>query len=150
MSEAMEPIWSESVRAGRVSYFLDVKESSNGRVFLSMAQSTRAEDESWKRDRIIIFEDALPAFRRAVLSAMKVMGREADDRRREDLVELRKTHPRAFEKWCEADDELLRSSQASGMPVERISDDLGRTVRAVTLRLQKLGLAEPEAPGPPG
>lgn len=146
MNEQKQAIWSERVRAGRVNYFLDVRESANGRVFLSMAQSSLGDDETWRRERIVVFEDGLAVFRRAVLSALRIIGREADERRDADLDELRKTCPRAFEKWSEDDESALRQGWGSGMTEAELAVRLGRTQRAIGLRLQKLGLQPvPEA-----
>ncbi len=39
MESANQTIWSERVTSGRSGYFLDVRETGAGRVFLSMAQS---------------------------------------------------------------------------------------------------------------
>lgn len=136
MEGQKQAIWSERVSAGGSGYFLDVKEASNGRVFLSMAQSRRLDENNWKQERIVVFENGLESFRKAILSALDVMDREADERRRADLDEVRRIHPKAFEKWSDEDDELLRRLSSEGCSVEEIASKLGRTERAVRMRLE--------------
>ncbi|MDM7992347.1 MAG: hypothetical protein QUS11_03465 [Candidatus Fermentibacter sp.] len=136
MESGNQTIWSERVASRGAGYFLDVRETGRGRVFLSMAQSRRAERGGWKQDRIVVFESGLEPFRRAVLSALKVMDRESGDRRRVELEEVHRLHPKAFEKWTPEDDEELRRMAGEGSTPSAIAEALGRTERAVRMRLE--------------
>jgi len=146
MSETRTAIFSERVAAGRLSYFLDVRESSTGKVYLSLAQSRRSAGDVWEQERILVFEDHLPAFRKALNTALRIISRETGARRRADLEELRKTHPKAFARWAQEEEGRLTRSFGSGRTPEELAVELGRTPRAVELHLQKLGLIP--APGP--
>ena len=136
MESGNQTIWSERVASRGAGYFLDVRETGSGRVFLSMAQSRRAEGGGWKQDRIVVFESGLEPFRRAVLSALRVMDRESGDRRRVELEEVHRLHPKAFEKWTPEDDEELRRMAGEGSTPSAIAEALGRTERAVRMRLE--------------
>lgn len=136
MESGNQTIWSERVTSRGAGYFLDVRETGAGRVFLSMAQSRKAEGGGWKQDRIVVFESGLEPFRRAVLSALKVMDREAGDRRRVELEEVHRLHPKAFEKWSPEDDAELRRLAGEGRDPSSIAEALGRTERAVRMRLE--------------
>lgn len=131
-----QTIWSERVTSRGAGYFLDVRETGRGRVFLSMAQSRPAEGGGWKQDRIVVFESGLEPFRKAVLSALKVMDRESGDRRRVELDEVHRLHPKAFEKWTPEDDAGLRRLAGEGGTPSSIAEALGRTERAVRMRLE--------------
>lgn len=136
MESRNQTIWSERVTSRGAGYFLDVRETGRGRVFLSMAQSRPAEGGGWKQDRIVVFESGLEPFRRAVLSALKVMDRESGDRRRVELEEVHRLHPKAFEKWTPEDDAELKRLAGEGGTPSSIAEALGRTERAVRMRLE--------------
>ena len=136
MDTGRQTIWSERVTSGRSGYFLDVRETGRGRVFLSMAQSRQVEDGAWKHDRIVVFESGLEQFRKALQSALEVIDRESGDRRRAELEEIHRLHPKAFEKWSPEDDAELRRLAGEGRDPSSIAEALGRTERAVRMRLE--------------
>lgn len=136
MTEQKQTIWSERVRAGGAGYFLDVRETGKGRVFLSMAQSRKADGGGWKSERIVVFESCLEPFRKAFLSALEIMDREAGERRRAVIDEVRKAHPRAFEKWTPEDDALFERLHGDGTSAGDIAAALGRTERAIRMRIE--------------
>jgi DNA helicase-2/ATP-dependent DNA helicase PcrA len=63
---------------------------------------------------------------------------------------LRQSYPRAFSRWIEHEDELLRDMALDGTDPREISRMLGRQVKAVATRLTNFGLshlpAKPAAP----
>ena len=62
-------IFSGKVSAGQRTYFFDVKEASEGAKYLVICESKRV-GESFERNRIMLFEDSLPAFSEALQKAM--------------------------------------------------------------------------------
>jgi DNA-directed RNA polymerase specialized sigma24 family protein len=56
------------------------------------------------------------------------------------LAKIRAKHPRAYERWTEAEDDLLRRRFKEGISIEELSKVLRRQSSAVRSRLQKLGL----------
>jgi hypothetical protein len=60
------------------------------------------------------------------------------------LSEMRKMHPRAYEKWTDEEDTRLRAGFVSGMGRAELAAELRRQPSAITSRLQKLGLLSPE------
>lgn len=136
MDEQKQTIWSERVKGGGAGYFLDVRETGKGRVFLSMAQSRKADGGGWKSDRIVVFESCLEPFRKALLSALEIMDREGGERRRAEIEEVRRTYPRAFEKWTPEDDALFERLRGDGSTAGDIAAALGRTERAIRMRIE--------------
>lgn len=66
------------------------------------------------------------------------------------LAEKRRRHPRAYERWPDAEDEQLRAEHAQGMTVAEMCEAHGRNQGAIVARLERLGLpiiADAE-PGP--
>lgn len=56
-----EAIFSKAIKTKGRTYFLDVKEASNGSKYLTICESRKVEGE-WQRNRIMIFESDIPAF----------------------------------------------------------------------------------------
>lgn len=56
-----EAIFSKMIKTRSRTYFLDVKESSTGNKYLTISE-TRKVDGEWQRNRIMIFDDNIPAF----------------------------------------------------------------------------------------
>jgi hypothetical protein len=150
MTEEKQVLHSERVQAGRVVYFIDVREAANGSVYMSLTQCRHTPSEGQERsDRVYVFEDCFVSFRKALSGALRAMQKEVAARREGDIAQLRNTFPRAFEKWTPEEEDGLRSLFAVHGTPAAIAPHTGRTERAVSLRLQKLGLipAEPAGSG---
>ncbi len=61
VSEQREAIFSKTIKTKGRTYFLDVKEASNGNKYLTICE-TRKVDGEWQRNRIMVFDDNIPAF----------------------------------------------------------------------------------------
>ena len=77
--------------------------------------------------------------------ALKLDARESSDSR-EKLSEVRKSHPRAYEKWTPEEDSQLTEMFNSGTETHRIAGELRRQPSAIRSRLMKLGLLKNERP----
>lgn len=143
MDEPRPPLFSERVSGRSVTYFIEVRESASGRVYLSLSQSRPIGGGAWEHQRITVFPDSAKPLRKAMSGAMKVLASEAAARRQTDLEKLHKSLPRAFERWTEDEDEKLRSAVAGGMSRQELEGVMGRSRRAVDMRLVKLGLEKP-------
>jgi len=58
-------IFTTMVRAGRTTYFVDVKEAKNGHKYLSISES-QMNGEERKRMTVRVFAEAIEQFRQAV------------------------------------------------------------------------------------
>ena len=65
-------LFSTMVRAGRTTYFVDVKEAKNGNKYLSIAE-TRINGEERKRISLRVFGEAVKDFRQAVDEAVSAL-----------------------------------------------------------------------------
>lgn len=63
-----ESLHKEIVRSGNLTYFLDVKESEKGTIYLRISES-RKKDEGYEYSSIFIFEKSLESFAEAVQKA---------------------------------------------------------------------------------
>jgi len=80
-------------------------------------------------------------------------GKEKQSSAEEKLARTRAKHPKAYEEWMEAEDELLRLKFQEGAKLEELSRIFQRQPSAIRSRLTKLGLGlptkqdQPQAPG---
>ena len=58
-------LFSTMVRAGRTTYFVDVKEAKNGKRYLLLTEST-VNGEQRKRVAIRVFSESVEQFRQAI------------------------------------------------------------------------------------
>lgn len=54
------------VRAGRTTYFIDVREAKNGKRFISLSENKLEADEKRQRSTIRVFGESIEQFRQAV------------------------------------------------------------------------------------
>jgi len=62
----------------------------------------------------------------------------SDDR----MEQVRKVHPRAYEKWTAEEDEFLRAEFEHGQTMQTLAEQLQRQVGGIRSRLMKHGLLE--------
>lgn len=71
----MESLFSRTVKAGKTTYFIDVREAKNKNKYISIAESTLAkegEEKKFTRKNIMIFDNQLDKFREAFNEAIKI------------------------------------------------------------------------------
>jgi hypothetical protein len=68
--------------------------------------------------------------------------KDAEKRNGTSFTEVRKTHPGAYLRWDEEEENRLRELFKSGRSVREISRVLGRKEGGIRSRLKKLGLTE--------
>jgi hypothetical protein len=64
-----DAVFSSMVRAGRTTYFLDVKEAKNGKKYLAITETRIDASDKKSRSVIRIFADTVPSFIQAVNEA---------------------------------------------------------------------------------
>jgi hypothetical protein len=63
-----DAVYSTMVRAGRTTFFVDVKEAKNGSKYLSITES-RLDGDQKRKTTIRIFGDSVQEFRQAISDA---------------------------------------------------------------------------------
>ena len=66
---AATTMYSTMVRAGKTTYFVDVKEAKNGRKFISITENRIDDGEKKLRSTVRIFGESIEQFRQAVNEA---------------------------------------------------------------------------------
>jgi hypothetical protein len=64
-----DAVYSTMVRAGRTTYFVDVREAKNGKRFLSISETQIDASDKRTRSTVRIFADSVEPFRQAVNEA---------------------------------------------------------------------------------
>ena len=62
-------VYSTMVRAGRTTYFIDIREAKNGAKYLSISETRIDADEKKSRSTIRVFGEAIEQFKQAVNEA---------------------------------------------------------------------------------
>ena len=61
----MDALFSTTVRGGKITYFIDVRETANGTKYLSISESKR-DGDNWTRTSLTVFGDNVARFREAI------------------------------------------------------------------------------------
>ena len=138
MTEEKREIYSIKVSAGRRTYFFDVKESSEGTIYLVISESAKKE-ESFIHHRVMIFQEHLEEFIEGFKAAVELAGKsykpEIDKYER-----IRRKYPNAYRAWTKDDIHQLQKGHSEGRSVDELAKILGRQNGAIKSKLRKLGL----------
>ncbi|HSQ75787.1 MAG TPA: DUF3276 family protein [Bacteroidota bacterium] len=66
-------VYSSMVRAGRTTYFVDVKEAKNGKRYMSISENRLDDDDKKQRTTVRVFKESVDQFRQAVEEASKAV-----------------------------------------------------------------------------
>ena len=73
MLNTSDVVYSTVIRAGRTTYFVDVREAKNGRKYLSISESRLVEEQQRQRTTLRVFADTVEEFRQAVEDAARAV-----------------------------------------------------------------------------
>jgi hypothetical protein len=59
-------VYSTMIRAGRTTFFIDVKEAKNGNKYLQISENRIDADSKQQRSVIRVFGDSIPSFKQAI------------------------------------------------------------------------------------
>lgn len=62
-----EEIYKGKIRAGKRTYFFDVKKASNGPLYLDINESRRKSDDTYERNSIMIFPEEMKHFKNEIV-----------------------------------------------------------------------------------
>jgi len=71
--EKNNAIYSTMVRAGRTTYFVDLREAKNGSKYLSISENKISNEKGRERVTLRVFGDSIDQFRQAVEEATKAI-----------------------------------------------------------------------------
>lgn len=132
-------LFSEKITAGSRTYFLDVKESRDGTKYLVISESRKGGKEDYEHNRIMIFQEYIPAFAKGLKKALK-FAKRSSEAETYCVEEIRQEYPKAYAKWTEDEDGVLRDKYLQGDTVDELARIFQRQPNALRSRLRKLGL----------
>ena len=147
MADSKE-VYSARIRAGRRTYFFDIKEQKEGERFLKISESKQTGDK-FEHARIVVDRDDAVAFMEALADAVKrldvpakvVAPTEAVGSTKAYTVEAkREKYPQAYARWLEEDDARLEQLFCEGKTNKELANDFGRDPGAIASRIKKLDL----------
>jgi len=65
-------LFNESVKAGQRTYFVNVREASNGNKYMVITESKRVDKDKFEKSRIMVFQDKLGDFAETFAAACKI------------------------------------------------------------------------------
>jgi hypothetical protein len=154
-------LYVEKVRAGRRTYFLDLKQDEHGERFLVLTESKSLKEGEFKHHRVVVAEEHFEKFLSALDALLSRAGlahrREVERERKERLnrrvpdperaisagfKEIREEYPNAYVRWTEEDDTKLKNAYEICKEIETLADTFQRKPGAIRSRLTKLGLLQ--------
>jgi hypothetical protein len=140
MADDRKELFSEKVSAGVRTYFFDIRETKDGSQYLVISESKKT-DQGYEHMRVMVFEEHAMAFAKGLENALSHLGEELEpERQAHKLDDIRKNHPRAYEKWAPEEDARLKSLHGLKKSIPEIAALLHRQPGAIRSRLEKLGL----------
>jgi|Deesub1362A_J573_1020465.scaffolds.fasta_scaffold25892_1 DNA-directed RNA polymerase specialized sigma24 family protein len=141
MLKGSKEIFSESIKAGRRVYFIDVKESHEGVKYLVISES-RSSQEAWEHSRVMIFQEHIPSFARALKKALETLDITFPEVTTYSQAKIRRRYPKAYMRWTREEEAILSEGFFQGKSVEELANILERKPGAIRSRLRKLGLQD--------
>lgn len=74
----MDSLFSTTVKSGRTTYFVDVKEAKNKSKYITIAESqpSTTDDKKFTRKSIIVFDNSAEKLRNALDEAIQMMNKK--------------------------------------------------------------------------
>jgi hypothetical protein len=67
-------VYSTMVRAGRTTYFVDIREAKNGKKYLAISENKLNSEQKKERVTLRVFSESIEQFRQAINDAVAAVG----------------------------------------------------------------------------
>jgi len=138
-------LFSIRANAGSRTYFFDVKESQDGSRYLVVSESRQNKVGVYEHHRVMVFEEHIEEFQLAMTQAIANVRKLREPSKANSLDDVRKVHPKAYEKWTPEDDHHLWALHRSGCSIKELSAEFDRNPGAIESRLRKLAMQAVDA-----
>lgn len=73
----MESLYSKTIRAGKTTYFVDVKEAKNKSKYITIAESKKSttDPKKFTTKRIVVFDNSAEKIKNALDEALQVINK---------------------------------------------------------------------------
>ena len=131
---------SITVKAGRRTYFIDVKQSKTGSKYVKITESKRIGDGEFERHDVIIYEEDIDKIVVALDKVIHHFSSAAIPVTKSRMEQLKEKYTNAYLPWTEDDDNILTTLFHEGKKVGELVDFFQRNRGAINSRIRKLGL----------
>lgn len=129
-------VQSLTVTSGSRTYFIDVKETTENKKYLSFIESRRMQEGFFEKHRILIFEEDV----HKVVAALQATLEHFPPPVKSNIQAVKDKHPNAFRPWTQEDDKRLEALYGEGKTPAELSSIFQRTVGGIQDRIGKLEL----------
>ena len=137
-----ESVFSESFKAGKRTYFFDIKETSANKRYLSITESKKVEDK-FERFKMLVFEEDIALFAKYFnLSLLNFFKQEESLEVLSHKDRLKAKFENAYEPWTEENDNELELLYCKGNNNQYLSKHFKRNIGAIKSRIVKLELPD--------
>jgi hypothetical protein len=138
--EKSKTLFTQQVKAGTRTIFIDLKENKRGGNYLTITQSKLGENDTYTRSQIILFQDDLARFSSALLRSLMQFNYLEHAVSSEYIEQVRTHHPNAYNKWTDEEVDSLKAMVEEGKDLETVATALKRRPGAIRYRLRQMGL----------
>lgn len=136
-------IYSEQIKIGKRTYFLDINLTKDGKKCLEITESKKT-DNGFERFKVLVFEEGIEKFSEAFV---RVLLRMNSDKIQENKItysvdKIRENHEKAYKPWNNEEENTLEQLFCEGKSIPEISEILGRKKGAIQSRIKKMELKE--------
>ena len=139
-----QSLYTESVEAGKRSFYFDIRESENGSNYLVISEVTKKEDGETERRQVFIFENEMARVAAKISRSLVNFTRKSTSKE-SIIARAKEKYPNAYEPWSEKEDAELSLLYKQDTDTENISKNLQRQPGAIKSRLEKLKLVSAKA-----
>lgn len=136
-------IFSTNFKAGRRTYFFDIKKTQDGEKYIKISESKKTDEDGFDRYRIMVFNEDIDKFERAITETLQKM-KEPD--KAYEVETIRQTHRQAYAPWTPQDDNRLEVLYCERKTIQQLTEIFGRNDGAIRSRIKKLELKEKYGP----
>lgn len=137
-----DDIFSTSFNAGKRTYFLDIRRTTDGDKYIKITESKRKDNDDFERHHIMVFQEDIDKFAAAVSKTLKRIKELDKPDKGYSLEDKRKENPNAYSPWTEQDDNRLEVLYCEGKTVKELTVIFGRNSGAIRSRFKKLELKD--------
>ena len=128
-------------KAGKRSIYCNIKQTQKGQNYILISTTRKKDGEEDEREALFIFENEIKDF--AAMMARTLINFTRTTTSRTQVIEKAKqAHANAYEPWTKKDEADLALLYTEGKSNDELSAHFQRHPKAITARIEKLGLVE--------
>ena len=128
------------VAAGKRTYFIDVKKTREGILYLNISENKRLADKSYERHHVMIFEEHIQHIVEALMTALQHFPTYKKPEPKSKMEQTKGKFENSYKPWTEEEDLKLIQLFAEGKKPKELSQIFKRNIGAINSRIDKLKL----------